>query len=169
MALIGISPAPADLTLQFSLSGAVATPPNDSPGIGSGVVTINETTRRIQLDGAYSGLLSDAFAAHIHGLTDNGMVILLGLQISGGRDGTLRLRDTLTTAEVAALASGTTYVNVHTHLFEEGEIAGFITPIPEPATGGLLVVGVLALGLSRSRGAAARILEWQAPAPSAPR
>lgn len=147
LASLGAACAHADIMLQFSLSGLVATPPNDSTATGGGVATINEMTRQIRLDGTYSGLSTNAFAAHIHGTTAGGAAILIGLQISGGMDGTLRLRDTLTIPEMDAILAGDTYVNVHTSMYMEGEIAGYITTVPEP--GSALLVVALAVAAAR--------------------
>lgn len=55
--------------------------------------------------------------------------------------------------DVEALLSGQTYINVHTDMYETGEIRGYIVQagaVPEPGTFGLL--GLLAMGfLSRRR------------------
>jgi hypothetical protein len=48
-------------------------------------------------------------------------------------------------AFAAALESGRTYWNVHTVEFQGGEIRGFPVPVPEPATPGVLALGLGAL------------------------
>lgn len=58
-------------------------------------------------------------------------------------------------AFAAALARGRAYLNIHTTNFSNGEIRGFLTPIPEPssiALMGLGALGVLAIGLRRKAG-----------------
>jgi len=130
--------ATADTTLVFHLDGATATPPAMTPAFGDGVVTIDEATRRVTLSGTYHDLLADAFAAHIHGLL-GGMPLLIGLDITGGRDGTLSLDETVSTAEIEEILSGETWVNVHTSAYPSGEIAGFIV-VPEPASGLLILL-----------------------------
>ncbi len=48
-------------------------------------------------------------------------------------------------ALAAALAADEAYLNVHTTNFTGGEIRGFLTPVPEPATLGTLLLGVLGI------------------------
>jgi hypothetical protein len=56
------------------------------------------------------------------------------------------------TALAAALAEGKAYFNIHTSTFGGGEIRGFTTLIPEPATIVLLALGIAAAaGLKRPR------------------
>ena len=53
---------------------------------------------------------------------------------------------TPTTAEVAlfsGITTGRAYLNIHSSVFGGGEIRGFLLPIPEPATLGILVPAML--------------------------
>jgi hypothetical protein len=60
-------------------------------------------------------------------------------------------------AFLAGLASGRSYVNIHTLLFPNGEIRGFYTPppeggtVPEPGSTALLGLGAACLALLRGR------------------
>ncbi len=53
------------------------------------------------------------------------------------------------TAFVDALANGRTYWNVHTSSFPGGEIRGFPVLVPEPASTGLCLVGLIAFARRR--------------------
>ena len=52
-------------------------------------------------------------------------------------------------ALVAGLAGGTTYLNIHSSTFPNGEIRGFLVPIPEPST--LLFAGAALASLALLR------------------
>jgi len=54
-------------------------------------------------------------------------------------------------AFLVGLNSGTAYFNIHSSQFPGGEIRGFLAPIPEPATYGLMLAGLVALGTAARR------------------
>jgi len=57
------------------------------------------------------------------------------------------------TALAMALAAQESYFNIHTVNVGGGEIRGFLTPVPEPATFGLAAIGALGmLAMRRSAG-----------------
>lgn len=57
-------------------------------------------------------------------------------------------------ALLAGLNAGSAYFNVHSSAFPAGEIRGFLQPVPEPATWGMLALGCLAVGAAARRRAA---------------
>ena len=97
--LIGLSAvmfsttAAAQQKFTVSLNGVQENPPVNSPGRGSCVLTLNTAETEITLSCTYSGLGSNATAAHIH---DNGPVgvngpVLFNLTGASGTSGTLTL------------------------------------------------------------------------------
>jgi hypothetical protein len=51
-------------------------------------------------------------------------------------------------ALVAGLLDGETYINIHTTMFPGGEIRGFLSAVPEPATWAMMLIGFAGLGFA---------------------
>jgi len=79
----------------------------------------------------YSGLSSEATAAHIHGPADPTQPagVLQPLVTPTGTSGTLRGVLTLTTDQIGNLVDGLVYVNIHSVTNVNGEIRGQLTPV----------------------------------------
>lgn len=123
----------APAILPTTLSGAAERPdPVDTAGEGRGVLGL--AGRHAALGLRYGGLSGPAQAAHIHGPATAegtaGVLIDLAPFAGGGfgRAGFLRGGATLADAQVAAVADGLTYVNIHTAMHPGGEIRGQVTP-----------------------------------------
>ncbi len=135
MLIIGLSAfifsttASAQQKFTVSLNGVQENPPVNSTGRGSCVLTLDTAETQITLSCTYSGLGSNASAAHIY---TNGPVgvngpFLFNLTGASGTSGTLTLAPTaVTPAQVADLRAKRWYVNIHTTNFPGGEIRGQI-------------------------------------------
>ena len=106
----------------------------------------------------FTDLSSTASASHIHGPTANnngsgftqtaGVAITLTRSSSGVTGGTFTNAPILlSAAQETDLLNGKFYVNIHTGNNGGGELRGFLvaSPVPEPATTGLVAFGALAL------------------------
>jgi hypothetical protein len=179
----------AILVYQAVMSGPAESPPNASPGVGFGIITIDTVANTININDSFSGLTGTTSASHIHCCTTvplTGTAIVattvpnfpgfpLGVS-SGTFNGTFDLGATgsynpafitanggtvgsAQTALLAGIAAGQAYLNIHSTTFPGGEIRGFLTPVPEPATWAMMIVGFGLVGaglrLRRRREAAA--------------
>jgi CHRD domain-containing protein/PEP-CTERM motif-containing protein len=162
-----------------ALSGPAESPPNGSPGTGFATITLDLDlfTMRVQVD--FSGLFGMTTAAHIHAptlkpfagtadvATQKPSFELFPLGVTSGTYDhifDLALASTYnpefiaahggtisgaSNALIFALEDGKAYLNIHTDYYPGGEIRGFL--VPEPATIGLLAVGVAGFLLLRRR------------------
>lgn len=127
---LGVASLMAQQVFVANLSGAQETPAAVSTGAkGACKVVLNAAQTQISLNCTYSGLLSNATAAHIHG---NGIVgvsapVLFNLGTVSGTSGTITADAiNLTAAQVADMRTNKLYVNIHTTNNPGGEIRGQI-------------------------------------------
>lgn len=170
-----------------ALTGAAEDPRNESPASGRTTVLIDDVTGMMTVNATFSGLLGTTTASHIHCCTAIPFTARAGVATSlptfpafplgitgasytetfdltnlatyntafidnnGGSVESARL------AFLEGLASGRSYLNIHTTAFPGGEIRGFLVEVPEPgsvALFGLGAVGLAALGRRRAARAA---------------
>jgi hypothetical protein len=138
--------------LHAHLDGLQEVPPVATPGVGFVELTLDDLTGQVTLiSGSFSGLLSPATVAHIHGLAPVGVNagVLIPLDVTTATSGTLGGSGTLTAPNIAGMLDGLTYINVHTGLFPGGEIRGQLIVIPAP--GALAMIGAVGLLAMRRR------------------
>jgi hypothetical protein len=139
LAACALGAAATAQTFNITLDGAQEVPPVPTAGTGTGTVTLNVSTGAIQINGTYTGLTSNANAAHLHGPAGPGAIggIMVGLAVTGGTSGTYFGGGTLTPAQVTNVLNGLTYLNVHTVMFGSGEVRGqVVAPGSATAYGG---------------------------------
>jgi len=152
-------PAPAhEVQYATTLSGAAEFPPNNSPGSGQVVITINLDTVTMRVQASFSGLTSGVTAAHIHCCTTaSSFTAGIATQLpsfagfplgvtAGTYDHVFDLTQSSSwnpafvtangsvagalNALLAGMAAGTAYFNIHTTMFAAGEIRGFPQTVP---------------------------------------
>jgi hypothetical protein len=175
----------AILSYEAYLSGPSESPANASPGTGYATVDYDNVANTLAVNISFSDLLGTTTASHIHGptavagagtagvatTTPNFAGFPLGVT-SGTYNAVLDL--TLATsynpafvtanggttagaqaALVAALAGGKAYLNIHSTVFGGGEIRGFLSAVPEPATWAMMIAGFGLIGAAMRRRALA--------------
>jgi hypothetical protein len=170
------------LKYQFLMDGLSESPPVATTGSGTALVTIDTTAMTMRVEAAFVDLLGTVTAAHIHccdfmpvtmnagvatqtptfagfpsgvtaGTYDN---IFDMTQASSYRAGFITANGgtipSSFNALLGGLDSGQAYFNIHSNLFQSGEIRGFAELIPEPMSVMLALVGLaLAVALRRTR------------------
>ena len=170
----------AVLSYDAILNGPSESPPNTSAGTGLADVDYDNAAHTLHVHVTFSGLSGTTTASHIHsptlvpGTGTAGVATTtptfagfpLGVT-SGTYDNTLDLTAASSwnpafitanggttagaeTALASGLAAGEAYLNIHTTADPGGEIRGFLLPVPEPGTLGLLTIGAIgALSIRR--------------------
>jgi len=169
--------AQAQSTIRAVASGPAESPPNGSPGSSVATFVIDGTTMTAEVP--FQDLLAGTTMAHIHCCTTSAFVGVAPIAIPftdfplGVTSGTYSQSFDLTDAAVFApdflaayggtpasasaalidaIVANEAYLNIHTSLYPAGEIRGFmVAAIPEPATWGMLGMGLAGLGMMARR------------------
>jgi len=115
-------------TFHAHATGAQEVPPVAGSGTASGTFTLNPATKELTWTVNYSGLSSEATAAHIHGPAAAGANAGVEVPLGAAGKSPITGKATLTDAQIADLESGKAYLNIHTANNKGGELRGQITP-----------------------------------------
>ncbi len=112
--------------MNVELTGAQEVPPVETDAKGEAEVTFNSDTRQLSWELDYSGLSSDATAAHFHGPADpgeNAPPVVPLEEFADGAEGSAEL----TEEQAEQLMAGKMYLNIHTEENPNGELRGQVT------------------------------------------
>jgi hypothetical protein len=131
LALLGPT-AQAQTYFVANLEGTQEVPPVASPGSGFGRVTLNAARDQITVSVYYTGLGSNVTVGHVHGpaaVGSNAPVLFNLAPTTGVTAGSVVGRTfSITPAQVADLAAGLHYINIHSTGFPGGELRGQLRP-----------------------------------------
>jgi hypothetical protein len=117
-------------TFNMTLSASQEVPVNTSAATGNVQVMLNRTTGAVTVTGSFSGLTSNATAAHIHGPAAVGMTAppLITLTVPSATSGPVTGNGTMTDVQMTDMLGGMTYVNIHSSTYPDGEIRAQVVP-----------------------------------------
>jgi len=120
----------AVVTYKANLSGASEVPPVAGGGSGTASINVDTATKGVTWSVTYSGLSGPAAAAHIHCGALPGANAGVSVTLGAGPTAASPITGTgaVTDAQLADLAAGKCYVNVHTAANKGGEVRGQLVP-----------------------------------------
>jgi len=173
-----VAQAQADTIIKATASGPGESPPNGSPGSSVAAFELDGNILRAEVP--FRDLLGTTTMAHIHCCTTASFTGVAPIAIpfvdfplgvtAGTYSHAFDLSDatvydpaflsafggtpqSASAALIDAINSSQAYLNIHTDRYPQGEIRGFMVaaPIPEPATWGMLAMGMAGLGMMARR------------------
>ncbi|HEY0822357.1 MAG TPA: CHRD domain-containing protein [Ramlibacter sp.] len=115
---------------EAGLTGAQEVPPVATTASGSADVRYNTGTNMLSWSVAHSGLSGPITGAHIHGPAGPGQNAGVVIPFTNLNAATITGEARITPEQLAQLASGQWYVNLHTQRHPGGEIRGQLRPRP---------------------------------------
>jgi hypothetical protein len=115
------------IRFRADLSSDEQSAPTESPGTGIAEFVLDRPTQTFQWTITFSGLTSDAVAAHVHGpQTPGGNAGVLFNLAPDGVKSPLKGSVDLNDGELEYLLTGRMYVNIHSTKYPAGELRGQI-------------------------------------------
>ena len=148
-ALLLPGPARAALvTMHAVLTGAQEFPPAETVGNGVADIVVDTGANTLSYDIRYGGLTSPEIGAHIHGPAARG-------EVSFDLKHTLPTTDpkvgvwNYALSDEADILAGRMYINIHSQLYNTGELRGQIErPLPGHSSGGMVALALALFGAS---------------------
>jgi hypothetical protein len=112
------------VSYKANLTAAAQVPPNDSKGTGTLTASYDPASKKLTYTVNYKDLTGPATAAHFHGPADAKANAGIVVPVNGALTSPIKGEATLTDAQLADLAAGKWYFNVHTAANKGGEIRG---------------------------------------------
>jgi hypothetical protein len=148
VALLSSTPARAvTTTIPVTLDGLQAE--TGSPGTGTATLVLDDVANTLSVSLTYSGLLYPTIDAHIHCCAVPGedapiVIPFMPPFVVGSTSGTFDHVFSISDEQEMQVLSGLSYINIHSTVFQNGEIRGQIV-VPEPSTLAGIALGLIAL------------------------